>query len=330
MSSSAQPSRPLVARRKPGSYTGIPGQLFPARVPLKSLFRVVKRVASHCHLHGPHPSGKGPAAAAADGMPRTVLLPLGGPAQAASSHPPPPPSIRDFDPTSATTGAFFAVYSTPPSVVVFKSPDYVGGEALTRHDSGYEESTTSLDSEPSARAVYIGSEAPEPFLIDEDSDSDSYSYSDEATSTAQSTAATDDVLLAPTLTPASPNTLVKISQSPPPDRNEEVLPPLPPSDSEEEEALQYLPDYTEQVLPPLPPSDSKEEEALQVYQDLPALLDCTEVFPPLPPSDSDEEEALEVYLPALPALCIPTMFLPILNVRASSPMLMWWLRRTSV
>lgn len=46
--------------------------------------------------------------------------------------------------------------------------------------------------------------------------------------------------------------------------------------------------------------------------------------PPPPQSDSDEEEAPELYLPGL---CIPTMFLPIPNVRVSSPhLLIWWLR----
>jgi hypothetical protein len=50
--------------------------------------------------------------------------------------------------------------------------------------------------------------------------------------------------------------------------------------------------------------------------------------PPPPNSDSDEDEAPEIYLPGL---CIPTMFLPIPNVRAlSPPLLLWWLSRSSM
>jgi hypothetical protein len=46
--------------------------------------------------------------------------------------------------------------------------------------------------------------------------------------------------------------------------------------------------------------------------------------PPPPQSDSDEEDSPELYLPGL---CIPTMFLPIPNVRAfSPPLIVWWLR----
>jgi hypothetical protein len=74
------------------------------------------------------------------------------------------------------------------------------------------------------------------------------------------------------------------------------------------------------------PTESRQEISLAPMPPSPSLQspNRNKAVPPPPTSDSDEEEAPELYLPGL---CIPTMFLPIPNVRVfSPPLLTWWLR----
>ncbi|KAF7356537.1 Trafficking protein particle complex subunit 12 [Mycena venus] len=253
MSNSVQ-STHLIARRKTGSYTGIPGQLFPTKLPFKGLVRAVKGVVRRgSRKQSPALSRKppGPANVTAD-----------------PSFLPPPPSfaeiVCEFVPPVVSTGSFTNQHnggstssiSSPPSLVSSENSsldmsDYPesmksegAGEATTSTGEGsiYEETNSGLDSEPMFTSpptvpVYIEPEVPDPFLIDDSDDSDEDTGVTPTESQHTIAPAADEVPLAPT--PASPNPFGSPLQSP--NRNKDVPPP-PQSDSDEEDAPElYLP-----------------------------------------------------------------------------------------
>jgi len=97
---------------------------------------------------------------------------------------------------------------------------------------------------------------------------------------------------------------------------EPVSPPAPPSpDVTPSEPVVLSPAIPVQTLPPV---------------NIPAPPSVNEK--PVPASPHGSETASETEVPAvyLPQLVMPTMFLPIPNVRISSPLTWWLTRRTSV
>ncbi|KAJ7696598.1 hypothetical protein B0H17DRAFT_1053832 [Mycena rosella] len=218
MSSSPAPRPALfVARRKPGSFRSIPGQLFPVRVPFKGLVRAVKRVV--VKRRGSYQDA-------------TITL---------------SPFTTDFAPSLAdTTLHTLDVASLAPSSTSKEEmADYLSGDSASEGSSLYGEPDAAVDSEPmftSPPTVFVEPEVPDPFLIDdEDEDEDEDEETAVTPTESQHTIApaADEVPLAPAV-PASPNPFGSPLQSP--TNRDKPVPPPPQSDSDEEDAPElYLP-----------------------------------------------------------------------------------------
>ncbi|KAK7025241.1 trafficking protein particle complex subunit 12 [Favolaschia claudopus] len=264
---------PFIVRRKPGSYTGIPGQLFPTKTPFKGLVKAVKWVVRHRKHSG--------AVAVPDGRGQPVLVPWSPPSSSLSDaglslprkEVNSEPSFDAADPCvgSLALNRFHTSGSTsslapPPSLVSLRTdsdhmsvyPESMLSEgpkdpvSLKEASDMYGE--TDVDTEPMLSSppsvpIYVEPDVPDPFLIDDEEDSDE-DIGATPTESQYTAPASDDVPLA--TIPTSPNPLGSPLQSP---------------------------NFNKDVPPP-------------------------------PDSDSDEEDAPEIYLPGL---CIPTMFLPIPN-----------------